>query len=738
MTALSMLAAAGLWPGLPATGYLLFARTRRSAGAAIFPVVTFSALLVVTGIATWSLPLLATAVAGVYRPEYVGLGGWLVTGVALALLVRSTEFRAALARWRANKPTPIPEPARKQGLARSRPRPSAAKSAGQPTGPAPATPARNTDAIWHWVLAAGLLLAAVLYLALPSESIYGGRDEGVYSTHAVYMAHHGRLDVPYPWPADAAATFANVWVGFPGFYKTADTMTPQFGHLFPVWLGQAFATLGGTGLFRLNAVFAWLSVAIFYGLCRMVLPQAYAVVATLFFAFNPSELWMARITLSEILTQLFVWSGLLLLLQGVKHGQPALARWAGLCLGLSAFVRFDSLLLMPLIVLGHAALVTIAPEPSDAQPGEAEAAAPLSVWVALYQTAAPTFGLAFAYFWVFSAPYLAERPYLGKLGAAVGISVLVLGVALSGAARFARPLITSKAALIAIGVALFAAAAYAYWIRPLPEGPPQMSYRWPGYYLNVNHDYSRDTFRDLAQYLSPPVTWAAVAGWFTTLWMLLRRGGTRYLVVALVVIAASSVVYMQTTFNSADHVWAVRRFIPVVIPGFILSAALGISWLLAQLQRSWALAVAALVATFLCGFTVWSDRQIAVFADNAGYYAQIKRLADQLPPDELILARGYTEFLTPLYIALDRRIVPLNLDAGSKARDALYAWVAKQSSEHRPAYLLLEGQADLRGLHLRQLFETAITRTYIEPTVDPLPTKTISKQRRVRFYEVSQ
>jgi hypothetical protein len=182
----------------------------------------------------------------------------------------------------------------------------------------------------------------------------------------------------------------------------------------------------------------------------------------------------------------------------------------------------------------------------------------------------------------------------------------------------------------------------------------------------------------------------------------------------------------------------VRRFIPIIIPGFILCTVLGLAWLLAQLPERWSTAVGALVVVSLCGFTAWSNRLIAVFTENAGYYSQIHQLADKLPRDQLIVARGFTEFLTPLYIAFDRHVVPLNLDAGSKARDALYAWVAKQSSEHKPAYLLLEGQADLRGLQVRQLYETVVTRTYSEPTVNPLPTKTISRQRRVRLYEVTQ
>src|SRR5262249_18836289 len=154
--------------------------------------------------------------------------------------------------------------------------------------------------------------------------------EGVYAAHAMYIARHGRLDVPYPWPEDLRATFADGWDSFSGFYPSPGTMTPQFGHLWTVWLAQAYSSFGSQGLFRLNAVFACLSLIVFYGICTLAMPPPYAVVATLFLGFNASQLWMARITLSEVLTQLLVWSGLLLWSHALREGHRASAYWAGI------------------------------------------------------------------------------------------------------------------------------------------------------------------------------------------------------------------------------------------------------------------------------------------------------------------------------------------------------------------------------------------------------------------------
>lgn len=683
MTALSMLGAAGVWAAVPLTGFLIFGFGQHESSTQRWPLVTVVAVMAVAGLAVWSPILLGAAIAGVFRADLLGLLGWAVSAVAVVQLFAQRKALAA---------------------------------AIQPLSS------------WDWVLAGGMLLVAALYLGFPGESIYGGRDEGVYASHAVYLAHHGRLEVPYPWPPEAQAIFSDSWVGFPGFYKTAHAMTVQFGHLLPVWMAQAFATLGEHGLFGVNAVFAWLSVAVFYGLCRMAMAHPLAVTATLFFALNPSQLWMARMTLSEILTQLFTWAGLFLLLQAIKIDRPPLARWAGVFLGLSGFVRFDSFFLIPVLLLSHLAL-RIVEEPAGRS---------TPVWLALYQTALPVFALALAYFAIFSGPYLMDRPYLHKLEAGCIGPALALVALRPGLIRHIRPVVTSTAFCVATGLGLLALAAYAYWIRPIPTSPPRLQYWWPGYYWdNAKGDHSIESLPNLARYLSPVVVWAAVAGWFATFWVIVRERRDEYLLAALVIILGFSFVYLYDHSNTPDHFWVIRRYIPVVIPGFVLCAAFAARWLASRLPRAWVVPSSVVALLFLAIFTVRADSLILTFAEDRRYYAQVEALAQKLPRDQVILVRGFTEWVTPLYIAFDRRVIPLNLDRGSKGRGALQTWIARQASAHTPVYLLIENAAELNNLNIRQVGEVVISRVFTEPTVDPLPKKIVTKQRRVRLYEVT-
>jgi len=399
VSVLTSLLAAGVWPAVPLTGYVIFLQPR-PLDVAGCPALTRWALSVVAGLAVWSVPLLGTAMLGVYRPVYLGVAGWAaVFGAALAISGRRATGSAS----------------------------AASASPGTRWQP-PAVSVSDA------ALFIGLGVVALLYLGYPNESIYGGRDEGIYANHAIYLAHHGRLDVPYPWPSAAGDFFAPRWEGFSGLYQTPGTMTVQFSPLLPVWLGQAFATFGHHGLFRLNAVFALLSLAVFYGMCVAFVRAPIAVVATLFLAFNPGELWVARITLSEVLAQLCIWSGLLLLTRTLAQlqtrgttpssderattrprasrrseadGSP-LAWWAGVCFALAAFVRFDSFLLLPILLLAEVAMHLTSASPALTR----------VAWKKMYQTALPLFVLALAYFFTVSRPYVIGRPYLRELAVA--------------------------------------------------------------------------------------------------------------------------------------------------------------------------------------------------------------------------------------------------------------------------------------------------------------------------------
>lgn len=685
MSFLLHLAALGIWPALPLTGEMALG-LGRGRGLPHGSAVDRFALAAAVGLALWSIPLLLSVVLDVYSGAVLGLAGWVTVGAALARAMRRPRARPAVRR---------------------------------PAG-------------WDAVLLAGLAGAGVLYLAFPTETMMTGRDMGVYTAHAIHIAERGTLTVPYPWPPELAPLFRPAFRAFPGFYATPGAMTPQFGHLFPAWLAQAYAAFGIGGLYRANGVLALLSAGVLYGACRAVAGKAPATVAILFLAYNVSQLWLARITLTEILTQLLVWAGLLLLLRALDDGDVRLAGWAGLLLGVSVLVRIDALLVLPLLFLAHLAHRILADS----------AARRSAVWLSVYRTAVPAYALGVAYYRVFSRPYYDQHevfitPMIWLTAAAVG--ALLLGMTPLGG--LVRPLARSRAALAAVVLVVVGLSAYAYVLRPLQEPKPVFSLR--GTPVPGMRSHVEEALVNLGAYLSPPVVVAGIAGWLLVCGAAMRRGRGLHLLPVLAVCGALTAAYVRDQAIYPDHYWAIRRFVPVVIPGLVLFAAVAADWAVRRARSrplSRGLAIAALL--FLTGWTAHAAMLSATFAESRGTDEAVRALAARLPTGAPVVAIGSLRWAAALHVVFDRPVVPLDLDTAA-GRDALGAWVRRRSARGEVAYLLElrrlpdAGGAGIAGFGRVPVFAIEITRIHSERTVHPLPRRTATERWRVTLYRLT-
>lgn len=677
---ISAIASFGIWPALPLTGFWLIECTRQELRARL-PFFTVVSLACVLGIVTWSPVLLTLAMAGIFRPEYVGLAGWLVSLVAITRLRKVFISRIS-----------------------------------------------STLCAWDYLLALGMVAAALLYLGFPTESIVGGWDPGVYANHGIYIANHGRLDIPYPWRRDEEVTFSQAFTGFSGVYQTMPTMTVQFGHLFPIWLAQAFSSFGHHGLFGLNAVFALLSLGIFYGCCRAIVPTNFAVIATLFLAFNPSQIWLARITLTEVFAQLLIWSGLLMMSIALKDKNITIASWAGACLGLAGWVRVDALLVVPVLFFTHFILKVI--ENSTGKDS-------IPVWLYFYGTAVPIFALAVGYYAFFSSPYFHHVSRGFKvIGIITLTSFTLLFAATPRILLVINRYLTKKAIMMSIGFILLGILVYGYWIRPV-VGPFSVFDSYQFATLCCTRDYRELSFVNLAKYLSPLVLWVAVLGWFLALRGLIQQKRNSHMAVILVVVLSFSVVFLWFPAVNPIHYWAIRRFVPVIIPGFIFYAALGTWSAVNRLPGKLSQFVSAFIVMFLFVFLVRADAPIVDFSEDKGLFLQLQRLAEKLPNNEPILVYGsFPTWTLPLYVAFERRVIPVDFSSEEKRED-LRKWIADRTAKQKAMYLLSEDSLGLRGLNSIQEDEVVITRIYSERVVYPLPRRVVRDQTKIRLYKIT-
>ena len=115
---------------------------------------------------------------------------------------------------------------------------------------------------------------------------------------------------------------------------------------------------------------------------------------------------------------------------------------------------------------------------------------------------------------------------------------------------------------------------------------------------------------------------------------LVRRGD---LTVAffLTATAGSALLYLHQSSIFPDQIWAMRRYLPAVIPGFLIAGAAALDWAWA---RAGVLRIAAAGATVaLLGVTAYSTLPMARVPSHRPALAEVETVCQALPPDAAIL-----------------------------------------------------------------------------------------------------
>jgi hypothetical protein len=378
-------------------------------------------------------------------------------------------------------------------------------------------------------------------------------------------------------------------------------VVPQFFHLFPAFGAYLFQAMGVKGALATPVVFGVLGTLAVLFCLRRLLGPAPALLGALLLAGNVVQVWFARFPMSEGMSQFLVFLGLLAFAHWEERGHPAFGALAGTLLGLTLLVRIDSVL----VVLPLAAWASI------------RLAGGGLGWRRLAAFAVP-FGLlalhAGLHARLFASSYAADilnRPYWRQPAWVwvAGCAAAAAGLAL--APRAGRWLARNgpEAATLrrALSAGLVALALYAWFLRPElsawagADGNPASrrlaDASWLhalGFHRLAAHD--AQALVRLGWFVSPLGIGLGLGG----LLLALRRWQPRYLFGVLMVLAFGLFyLYKIRVYN--DYYFAMRRYVPVVLPWLMGFAGL-LLWqgLRRAGWRRWAAALAglALVASF--------------------------------------------------------------------------------------------------------------------------------------------
>lgn len=592
-----------------------------------------------------------------------------------------------------------------------------------------------------WLLA----LAVVTFWMMnrPAEFVATYRDPGEYVTIAVKLSESGALRFSDPdfagfqapekqalflrEPLDNAP-FPEV---LPGFYladAVKGELLPQFFHLYPLWLSLCFKLWRFEGLFLFNAILGTLGVLLLAALSEQLFESPFVgLLSGLLLAANAGQMWMSRSPFSELLAQLFLLGGLLMLAAGVKAEANRMVFWAGLLFGLCLFVRVDSVLI--LAALGLVAFCV---------PGSARR------WLLFPLAGCTLYALFHA--WVFSFPYIinvfrtlqgASLLWLGLLAAA-GV-VLSLACHKRGPASAGKLAIPASAALmLLLGLAYL----YGVLLRPHLSSAREVI-PLPAPYSGSVALFNEVNWVRLGWYLTP----LGLALAFLGALLVIRRlfsGEEPWLLPFAAILVVFGGFYLYKSRAFPDNYWVIRRYIEIVIPGFLVLACIALQWLHTSLARVFSRKTAATLAVLTYAIVLTGEAKTAAAFWNARELAGVQRQLEVLTglikdADVLLLEQGeFQEFFSgPLKFIFHKAVYPLahrQLDAA-----ALEALVSNWQRQGKRAYVLSSPEhTEIRSQRLsfapRHRFE--LSTRVVEAVYDHLPRSMTDLKYGVQVYEV--
>jgi dolichyl-phosphate-mannose-protein mannosyltransferase len=399
------------------------------------------------------------------------------------------------------------------------------------------------------------IAAGVLYFR-PFEHILGGRDPGVYVNTGVNIANTGALKIYDPLldsidPADQRPFYhirnglLQKYSAFPVDDPAKGTISPYFYHMYPTWIAIFTVLFGIKGSLYVNAAFGILSLIAVYLLSKRLFDPAVGILAALILSINIAQVWLARYPTTEIFCQFLIMSGLYTTALFTKERGKLYGVIGALSFGTAFLTRFDVLLLLPPIFALFYCRSYKRIETRDLF---------FIVPFALLML------LGIVYDWT-----IARKPtmvilasFKSIMSATSLLTLAVSAVALLGAIRLVPGKIKSivsglfcdrrwwRYLIMALIILL---AIYAYFLRP-----------------HLSESENAANFVQLGWFLSPVGLALALAGVILYLHDGADRNNILFFLIAIFV--SSFFIYRKMIFP--QYMWAVRRFVPVVVPSLVI------------------------------------------------------------------------------------------------------------------------------------------------------------------------
>jgi hypothetical protein len=483
----------------------------------------------------------------------------------------------------------------------------------------PSDGSRDARTTWGSLLGIGVAGAwFLLNLPFLAERVTVGRDPDVYTLTALWLLDHPDLAIPVPDGSTEA----------PGFYLIDGALEPQGNHLVAGVSAAVGWLFGEEAIFWGNLAAGAAALLALYVLGRRLLGPIWALAPMVALAVSLPMLEFSRAMYSEPLALTFTLLGATLLWHAWESDRRRDYVVAGVAFGGVALARIDGTL--PLIgVVGGLALAALAhPGPGGSR---RRWAAPAVLLGSL-----PGVLLGFADLYFHSGRYVSD---LGSQFTMLGAGVLVAAVmAFAGAVvpTHRLPLASRLVSWAAIACAGLTALAFLvlltrpWWFVGHGDDIPLVAglQGREGAPVEGTRTYAEATFQWVSWYYGWPVVLVGIAG--LVAWLALgTRSRTSQLLWLSALLLPSAALYFTQPSIVPDQIWAMRRFLPVVVPGLLLATVWVARELSARFRPFGALLAGALVISVV-GLPLTATDALVSDKNNAGGLGGTRQVCEQI------------------------------------------------------------------------------------------------------------
>ena len=525
------------------------------------------------------------------------------------------------------------------------------------------------DSVRATVVALGLVgLWLVVNLGFTGEVLLVQRDPGFLTLEGLWLAEHPDPDIPIRSAADVVDRIPGASVTSDAFWRAGDDIYAQGAKTFPGLIAMAGWVAGQPGVLAANLLVGAVALLAVFDLARRVVGPRWGLLAMLALAVSTPLLYFTRTPFTEPTNIALTFGGLVALWGAAARptGMRALGRFAlgGAMVGASALSRIDGAAVVAGMALGLG-LVAAGSRDRAHRRGRVR-----GFWAATVAALAMVL-LGYLDVRVNSAEYLADhawlyRPLIAMLAASVAVAAGMIAVArpavtgwLAARSRLLGGISAGALLLLAVGLA-----SRPLWTQRngVVPGSGQAQFvasmqQAAGVAVDPTRSYDEMTVRWLAWYLGPITVVLAALGAAAMARVAVQHRRAE-LVALLVTVGVSALLYLVRPSITPDQIWAMRRFLPVVIPAALVCAV----WVLRHLGRPGAgrgSRVAAAIgagAVVLSPLATWGT--LIATPEYEGRAGQVATLCAHAEGQRVVAVRGSDPPLLPtLRIVCDADVI---------------------------------------------------------------------------------